>query len=266
MSNVSLVVVSYYLAPKWLARIISLLALILRIDLESVVIVDNRSKLSGIFDDKFTVIPGSNSLYDFSGYFEGLNHLLGRVGRIESVLFINDSIFIKHSFIYVIYKLARFSQFIRNSSIPTISGVCETYKSVLFVNPLSNINVYISTYAFVLNKGSIDILSEIFTRQLYRFDDDKFNEFVHLHLNEPSYSINIFSAVSNLSLEQLNKKIHSIKFEHCLSGIIAKRGCIVPINATARERFYIQATRILTKVFNLAIRTFCLWSDRTSIR
>lgn len=245
--KLNIVIVCYYLNPY---KIEKLIESFLDNYTYNLIIVNNNPKFSNI-SSKFRIIQGSNELLDFSGYVEGLKYL-GYSGR-ESIIFINDTLFIKHPYKLILKELLFSYGYIYKLSIPIIVGKSDSYSTFYIKNPISGISKYISTFCFMLNSKGIDIFICIYnkiTNNISILDRDIFNNFITLHFYEKNFSLNIAANTIIMNQLELDKKKKTIEIEHSLTGLISLQGAIIPINAKLKIGILIFLFRVYKSLLN----------------
>lgn len=200
-------------------------------------------------DERWSSRLSDNISLDFSAYFEGAKYFDG-TGSDLPILFVNDTLFSRHSPAIHIRGLLRLMPLIEEIRSPLISGKCDYYSSICLLNPWSTVDRYVSSYFFVVNKHSLPLLEEI-QRECQAdglFDDvDPLSSDWAPRLNKcfrEFLRANLFYSLSPLSWQRLKRgripnellraKARCIYFEHRLSGFARDHACILPINAGFR--------------------------------
>ncbi|VEB15594.1 Uncharacterised protein [Enterobacter hormaechei] len=197
------------------------------------------------------VLIGSNSLYEFSAYYEGLKKVImdPRYDN-EVVLVINDTLFTKHNSEFFTNQLMKNLGIISRTKLPAIAGRLDSYNNICYKNPWSGLNGYISSFGMLINKAAIDIYLESiekidesfpFKNSVLNFlnwncDVDKdFREFIISHLSDVEISTTWYQVKEHIkNNERLNVKGKCVFLEHFVSGMIAKEGIMVSIFPTWR--------------------------------
>lgn len=208
------------------------------------IIVSNNQVTKDISNSQWMIINGSNDYLDFSAYFEGVSAYLEDNKDCNDLIFLNDTFFNKHNFNYEFKLLFQNYSLLSDITDPVIIGKGSKYYSICHRNPWSELNIFIPSYFFALNKNAIKIIQSL--EGLLKNDNylgDIKSELFKQSLNPAFYNLLVSSIESNtspyswslekgnISDEILRKKALCIYFEHRLSGEIGKLGCILPTNA-----------------------------------
>jgi hypothetical protein len=106
-------------------------------------------------------VDGTNRLFDFSAYVEGLEALTDEE-RQSGVLFINDSAYIKLPANWILKKIGEDCGFALKIDVPCIVGFGATYQFFLQINPWSDTPKYICSACFFANSMAIMLLKSLF--------------------------------------------------------------------------------------------------------
>jgi hypothetical protein len=249
MPFVKVVACSYVVEPQLLAIKIDSLFKQYGVFVSGVIISNNLMHEFVGYINKWEIIRGSNKTLDFSAYIEGLMALNSAEDNPSTIIFLNDSLFFKHSPRVNISGIMRFFDLINTVKIPTILGKADTYMTLCFSNPWSNLPIYISSYCFALNESAQKILMQLadYARQdglnvdFTEYKDDwgarlqpNFRQYLMSYcLQDSPYR---WGQNNSINYGLLNKKARAVYFEHRLSGEIGKLGCIIPTNDTRRSK------------------------------
>ena len=197
------------------------------------------------------ILRGSNRLLDFSGYFEGLDHLLVRHPEAvaSNVLFVNDTLVTKHAATCILRRVLGLDALVGSLRVPAMSGKLDPYRAICMRNPWSGHPGYITSFCFLLNALALPLIQQLtadaqadgvlgseevsdagWGRQL----PHDFREMLRAHLLYPESPFLWPAAVSS-SPDLLRRKASSSYFEHRLSGRLGQSGVVVPINAGPRS-------------------------------
>jgi hypothetical protein len=251
----NLVVVSYYLDPLRLVKLIRFFARILRIRINKCIVVDNKNLGESVQDSIFKVVNGSNLVMDFSAWREGIAELENFVSEPKHVVLLNDTFFLSHPYAHMFRFFKKSIGFFEDIELPLISGELHPYRSAILTNPTTGNESYISSFAFALNGEAIKFYKKTYDDNAFDFSDVRFEEFLRLHTTEKFFSCNI--AGRNFTDSHRSQKMLAIKFEAYLSGQIFENGLIFPTNATSREKFYTAVGNVIAKLTKQLIWLLC---------
>ncbi|MGX8884288.1 hypothetical protein [Methylovorus sp. MP688] len=218
------------------------------------IIVSNHKEALPSNDSDWNYIHGSNSDHDFSAYIEGLKHCLALNEQPpSSILFINDSLFSIHSAYANAQETLKYRDLVEKLQVPAICGKADKYLTLCHQNPWSRLNLYISTYCFLLNSIGMNILLNLpsladadgIDRNLAISDEAwgvnlpaAFREFIRAFLlyGHPSF---VWPGLGRYSTDAklISTKARCIYLEHRLSGEIGKHGCVIPNNVHIRANY-----------------------------
>jgi hypothetical protein len=258
------VLVSYELAPEICLIKINKLSQKLNFEIYGV-IISNKSIDINKCRSNFDIINGTNKYRDISGYKEGLEYFKeNSLYQDECILFMNDSIFIRHN-PYIILKsfIEKWPTIIQVDS-KLISGKTDRYVSIINKNSWADCSVFVSTFAFALNNKSKNILYE------WEGDAISHNIITDLKITDKMWGANLpvnlreyfrchllyDNSVMNWkpykysSSETLIHKSYNIHFEQWLTGRICDNGVLIPINDSYKSRFKIEIFELFTKMMS----------------
>jgi hypothetical protein len=231
--------------------------------LAGVLIVNNSAHSLQSNAPRIEVLRGTNAHLDFSGYFEGLNHLLATNQNINSkaILFVNDSLFTKHASLTIVGSLFRVYNLLNQLKIPAIAGKTDSYKFICAKNPWSLNNSYVSTFCFLLNGLALPFFQQLLSDankddvlnlSLNDIDwgrelDPVMREYIRAHLIYEG-SPYLWKTSNAMSAEILNRKAHCVYFEHRLSGLIGLHGATISINSGLRDCIFIYFAEIWSRI------------------
>lgn len=253
MTSIQCVVCCYALEPREIRVRLQSLALRLGLSIRGV-IVCNRPQQARESDANWEVIGGTNRTHDFSAYAEGLAHLMTLNGDLSGVVFINDSLFTSHHPRANLGALQRQLHVLQKIQGPAIAGKVDRYRTFCHANPWSDLNIFVSSYCFGLNRAALPTLLELENFANQDLGDletllpihspewgggltTTFREFIRgfLTYGHPDYhwpGINKYQLDARL----LAIKARCIYMEHRLSGEVGRHGCILPTNLTRMDR------------------------------
>lgn len=219
--------------------------------------------------DDWTALSCDNIDLDFSAYFRGADAIIQQ-GLIDCpVLFLNDTLFTQHS-AYVNFA-AVWRQFclIKQLDIPAIVGKADRYTTICMNNPWGGQLVYITTFCFLLNAKALPLFQSL--QRLaqnegldprYQINAFGWGERVPITMREFIKAALIYDGSpylwyrlkkSTYDIRHLTNKARCIYYEHRLSGLISKEGCILPSNAGPRWAAILtlgEWLARLTRIFN----------------
>ena len=107
--------------------------------------------------DDLAYLRGSNEMLDFSGYLEGIEHLVSTLSPsdADNVLFVNDSLFTKHAAGCILRHVLRLDGLMRRLKQPAICGKWDPYRSICLRNPWSALPGFVTTFCFMLNARAL---------------------------------------------------------------------------------------------------------------
>jgi len=252
------VAVSYALPPDAFASKLRMLALRSRMELRGVVVGNNPAHACPAASDGLHHVRGSNSLLDFSGYFEGLEYLSAHDpdAAPHNVLFVNDSLITKHASGSIGTRVMALHQLLQQIKVPTIAGKIDPYRAFCLKNPWSGHTRYVSSFCFLLNPAGLPLLRRLpaeaeaagLSAEINPIDDAwargmplDLRELIRSHLvyrGSPQRWPQAGAADSAL----IRRKAYCAFFEHRLSGLFGQTGVVVPINAGPRSTAAITAS------------------------
>lgn len=237
----------YALTPAAMCSRLHALARRCRVSMHGV-IVANRAGTVDHGDTEWAVIAGSNRVYDFSAYAEGLAYLRANSVDPACLVFINDSLFQSHHPSANLHALIRQLPLLGKIEAPAIAGKADRYATVCHANPWSGLGLYVSTYCFGLNRPALPILAgldELVAMDLGEAVPEEgiaapdwgtglsvsFREFIRAfliygHADFRWPGLGRYVPGDHL----LAVKARCICLEHRLSGEIGRLGCILPTN------------------------------------
>jgi hypothetical protein len=250
-TRVRTVAVCYRLAPDEFVRRLQSIAARATASLYGVVVSNRAGQATGALGE-MQLVRGTNAHLDFSGYFEGLEHLLPMQAPVPegNVLFVNDSLYTKHSAAAILPRVLSLDALLGQLRLPAMAGKLDPYRSICLRNPWSGQPSYISSFCFLLNAQALPALR--------RLPDDAradgvlsdlpvgdagwatslhplMREQIHAHLVYRG-SPYLWPGAQRSDDELVRKKARCVYFEHRLSGAVGLDGALVPINSGARSR------------------------------
>lgn len=243
--RIKCVVCCYRISPKEVITKLKKITKNLNISLYGV-IVCNRS-FAAYFDEDWDIISGSNTLMDMSAYHEGLLHTRLAENTKDTILFLNDTIFSEHNAHWNISQTVSYLEYFETLTEAAICGKVDSYNTICFSNPWSNIPKYLSSYCFLLNQAAQEIFIRLGQAALdipiYRIleyikenSNLQFYQFLILHLE---YSIGSNSWYKRKFFQNerdiILRKYMCVYLEHRVSGEISNEGILIATNATAKD-------------------------------
>jgi len=203
------------------------------------------------------VVQGTNRHLDFSGYFEGLQHLRA-VSQAETgnVLFVNDSLLTAHASTTIFRRVLALDGLLQQLEVPAGAGKLDPYRSICLRNPWSGHGSYLSTFCFLLNGPAQPILRRLAT------DAEADGVLAEAPLEDPAWGAGLdavtreyirahlvytrspyrWRAAAAADPELIRRKARCVYFEHRLSGSLGLEGALVPINAGPRSRAFVASS------------------------
>jgi len=208
------------------------------------------------------VVQGTNRHLDFSGYFEGLQHLPA-VDQAETgnVLFVNDSLLTAHASTTIFRRVLALDGLLQQLEVPAGAGKLDPYRSICLRNPWSGHGSYLSTFCFLLNRSAQPILRRLIADAetdgvLSEAPLEDLNwgagltplmrEYIRAHLVYDGSPYRWRAAAPEPEL--IRKKAQCVYFEHRLSGSLGLEGALVPINAGPRSRLAVTSAETATRL------------------
>lgn len=260
-NNLFIVVCSFNVEPK---LIIKRLEKIFNNYIYNGVIICNKK--SNVISDipNWNIIEGSNDFFDFSAYFEGVEFLNNKFVIDSNILFLNDSLFLKHDFKYSINQILKANLGISDIITPSLVGFRSYYSSICLFNPWSKIDVFIPTYIFTINHAALNLfislkskakIENIFTDNINEWSHKipyQFKIFLHSYIFN-NYFNNSWDGTKKylLNTQDLYKKARCVYFEHKLSGEIGLHGNFIFPNVGKKSQFIFSFRNYFHKIFNL---------------
>lgn len=264
MPDIYIVACSYQVSPEeYIPRLEKFLAS-LNISYLGV-LVSSKVNIPSIAYSKWTYLFSDNENLDFSSYAVGAKFFKDKYTNNAPVLFVNDTLITNHSIYTNLKAIFRIFPLFISLNLPAISGKADKYTTICMRNPWSNLNIYISTYCFLLNPIAVDILLEatnILDDVGLTFDgsiedelwglglDPQFREFIKANLiYKKSPYLWYRLRESKISNSHILAKARAIFLEHYISGETSRLGVILPTNAGPRWGFYIYVSEVFCRVF-----------------
>lgn len=247
-----LVAVCHQMQPQEFAARLRTLAARRGFGLCGVVVSNNAAHSCPAESDELRFLRGSNELLDFSGYFEGLEHLLSVWPQAanDNLLFVNDTLVTRHAAGSVLGRVLGLDALLRQLQLPAIGGKLDPYRSICLRNPWSGQPGFVTTFCFLLNARALPAMRRL------RVDaatdgvlvaaapgDDAwgcrlapvFREFIRAHVAYAG-SPYLWPSAAKSDPPLLHKKACCVYFEGRLSGAIGAEGAVLPINSGPRSR------------------------------
>jgi hypothetical protein len=236
------------------------------IRLRGVVVCNNAEHPCPAPSAEMRFLRGSNELLDFSGYFEGLAHLLAHSPSVASgnVLFVNDTLVTKHAAGCILGRTLALDALLQQLHLPAMAGKADHYRSICLCNPWSGHATFITTFCFLLNARAIpamgnlkaDAVADGVFATTSLADPEwgqsmpaPFREHIRAHLvyGDSPY---LWPSATTSTEEPLHKKACCVYFEGRLSGAIGSSGAMLPINSGPRS----SADIVLSELASRALR------------
>jgi len=226
-------------------------------DLSSVrgYVVSSTIQSEQLLENGWRLIPTDNLDFDFSAYLTGAERVHIHHPEASVIIFLNDTLFTNHAPRANCSALLRHAGLMKELEIPAICGKADLYATICLKNPWSGLDRYITSYCFMLNRKSLEIMLELRTlaekdgvTHSLRVDSPfwgrslpkAFRQFVKANLvYETSSYLWYRLRETKFTPEQISSKARAIYFEHRLSGSVAEAGCMVPTNAGHRWWLYL---------------------------
>lgn len=255
INNFLIIVACYYIDP---IKIIKKLAFTKKLGCCEVIVVVNNPKHFNRINFQ-NVVQGSNNILDFSAYREGLVH----IKKIDKecnkiILFINDSLFIKHPYKYIVNKLASDFEY-KNEKQAMAYSFSGKYNFYFDKNPWENTQLHLCGAAFALNLHGLKVF-EILYDSVYAetINVKSHDQLVNLYGNKFYNFINIILIKNNkvwkpINFKEINntdylKKSIAFYLEHKLTANLIKNDAgIIYINRYNNEYVFIFKT-IVNKI------------------
>jgi hypothetical protein len=249
------VVCSYDIDPARLAQSLSSIGRRLRTRFVGVIVCNAQHALPDQTAD-WQFLRGSNSELDFSAYHEGAEHLQAGTAP-PCVLFLNDSTFSRHNAQHVIKSLLAYRSAVEDAAVSAMAGKTDTYDSICYSSPWSQLPVFVSSFCFLLNQRALSALPAVrlaADHDLRSTDMDvrspawgvhlpaAFRHFLKAHLAYPGTSMAWYQLQRKRGqTELLMKKLRCVYSEHRLSGEVGRDGIVFSVYPTARlkARFFV---------------------------
>ena len=263
-STVCVVAICYHLPPAKFITSLQVLTARFGTRLRGIVVSNNPEHPLASPSSDFEVIRGSNAHLDFSGYFEGLERLLALNpdGAAGNVLFVNDSLILKHAAECIIRRVLGLDRLLAQLKVPAIGGKVDPYRSICLRNPWSGHAGYVSSFCFLLN-----VLAQPMMRGLLGsatidgvltplpLTDPAWGAGLHPALREQirahlvyEDSPYLWQSKADHHTELILKKARCVYFESRLSGAIGSDGAVLPINSGPRSMVDIFIREALSRV------------------
>lgn len=214
------------------------------------VIVSNSEKQENVSIDGFSILRGTNVLFEFSAYNEGVKELLKQEQDIAHypILILNDTLFLKHNSKFILNKIITYYDAIIRVSIPAMAGRLDAYNNICYANPWNNITGYISSFCMLVNREGAqqisdcyNMLPEYFSEEITDINDPlwgggvdvSLKEFIRSHLLDIDSETAWYQAKINAAnFMRLHNKGKCVFMEHFISGEIGRKGILISIIPT----------------------------------
>lgn len=249
--HMHLVGVCHQLRPEAFVAKLQSMASACGVTLRGVVVSNNMAHAWTAMPRGVEILRGSNQLLDFSGFFEGLDHLLVRdpEAAASNVMFVNDTLVTKHAATCILSRVLSLDVLLENLRVPAMGGKLDPYRAICMRNPWSGHPGYITSFCFVLNSLALPLMQQLaadaqadgvlggtevadanWGLQMPR----ELREMLRAHLLYPASPF-LWPAARSSSPDLLRRKASSSYCEHRLSGHLGKSGVVVPINTGPRS-------------------------------
>jgi len=252
-NNFTVVACAYAIPPIELAKKLDKLAKSLSISVTGVIVTNNIVHGDAGNTVNFSVISGSNSVLDFSAYYEGLQHLEKTHKVSTEVIFINDTLFTKHHAGINFKSLIRQIALLRKIKIQAMTGKIDHYLTIILKNQWSHLPMYVTTFCFAINKHGLSAFKDIYDSLAIQLPYSKSPvsllseqwgktlppsvvEYIRGFLVYQHDDFSWGASVHQMSDEFISKKAMCIYLEQRLSGEFGLNGCILPTNIGLKNK------------------------------
>lgn len=256
INNFHIIVACYYLDPS---KIIKKLAFTKKLGCCEIIVVVNNPKYFKQINSQ-NIVQGSNDILDFSAYREGLVHVKKiDIDCNKIILFINDSLLVKHPYKYIVNKIATDFEY-KSAKQAMAYSFSGKYNFYFDKNPWENTRLHLCGAAFALNLHGLEIFETLYDsvyvetinvkshEQLENLYGKSFYDFINIILidnNKVWKPIN-YKDISNV--DYLKKSI-AFYLEHKLTANLIKNDAgIIYINRYNHEYVFIFKT-IVNNIF-----------------
>lgn len=189
------------------------------------------------------IVPGSNRLWEFSGYLEGAQHL--GVDSGSPTLFLNDTFFFKHPHRIYLTRFIRFLTIASTYRAPVIMGRLDEFP--VGSAPGANLDGYISSFAFLTNAAATGLLVNDWSEYLQRSVEAplRLEGFEELTLAEQDWirwgvspqGLWVPTNVNAVDESFLQEKMRSVALEYLASRrVLSNGGVLFDLFPTVSER------------------------------
>lgn len=240
---------SYTLSPS--AIIMQLNKKMSSYDISGVIISNNNKYQDYKSVHNFEIIAGSNCLFEFSAYHEGITNILEKKEQNTPILIINDTLFTKHNSNYILKKTLCFYNTVNRISNPVMVGRFDPYNNILYSNPWNDHPGYISSFCMLVNHSGAEIISSCYDTLKDFFPDNgscaddinnpdwgagvnyQLREFIRSHLLDIGTETSWYQANNyKKDISRLDIKGKCVFMEHYISGVIGREGILISIIPT----------------------------------
>lgn len=214
------------------------------------VVISNNHVVEQITMKGFHIENGTNSLFEFSAYKEGIDFLedSSLLPSGVPILILNDTLFLKHNAKFFLRKIVSYYSTIQRTELPTMAGRLDPYNNICYSNPWNNMNGYISSFCMLINEKSAKIIVSCYNElPKYFFSNDidiidpkwgmqiesRLREFIRSHLIDIDTDTVWYQAkLLHNDKQRINIKAQCVFMEHFISGKIGESGIVVSIFPT----------------------------------
>ncbi|TGB82541.1 sugar polymerase [Escherichia sp. E3659] len=214
------------------------------------VVISNNHVVDQVKINEFYIETGTNSLFEFSAYKEGIELLEDELSSQPGVpvLILNDTLFLKHNAKYILRKILSYYLTTERSELPVIVGRFDPYNNICYSNPWNAMHGYISSFCMLINQKAAKIIVSCYNELPNYFSSNDFDisqpkwgmqieprlrEFIRSHLIDIHTDTVWYQAkLLHSDKERINIKAKCVFMEHFISGKIGESGIVISIFPT----------------------------------
>jgi HJR/Mrr/RecB family endonuclease len=129
-NNLIIVVCSYSISPEILINKFTKIAKKYHLKFRGVIITNNIKYNTNQNIDNWLISSGSNSILDFSAYFEGIELINDKISNNSHILFFNDTLLLKHDFNFSLNEIFKYIDLMNEIEVESIIGYKSNYNSI----------------------------------------------------------------------------------------------------------------------------------------
>ncbi|HAX3822981.1 TPA: sugar polymerase [Escherichia coli] len=230
------------------------------------VVISNNHTVEQFKTNEFYIEAGTNSLFEFSAYKEGIDFLEDKLSPQSGIpiLVLNDTLFLKHNAKYILRKIVSYYSTIERAELPAIAGRLDPYNNICYNNPWNAMHGYISSFCMLINQKAAKIIVSCYNELSNYFSNNdldisqpgwgiqiesRLREFIRSHLIDIHTDTVWYQAkLLHNDKKRINIKAKCVFMEHFISGKIGESGIVISIFPTWKGKVLNFLNEQLSKV------------------